>query len=289
MANTMLANAYDEVDPKTAERLRNCATKLIYTVDIEGKRLLKSANFCRVRLCPVCQWRRALKTYGQLSQIVAAIENERPRSYALLTLTIKNCLPSELKETLDFMSESFNRMMGYKRIKTTVKGWYRGQEITHNTIEGTFHPHYHVLLCLNKTYWKKGYIKKEDWQAMWKRAIRADYDPQINIKRVKGDNPSVIAECCKYMCKPGDYIIPQDWELSVDTVRLLSEVLHKRRFSAMSGEIAYWHKRLHLEDAETGDLVHVDTTEAIHDQVNQYEVYCWRTGYSQYMAGDLFE
>lgn len=59
MQNEYLATAYDEIDQRVAERLRTCATRLIYGIGEDGKRRLRAANFCRVRLCPICQWRRS--------------------------------------------------------------------------------------------------------------------------------------------------------------------------------------------------------------------------------------
>ena len=67
MQNEYLATAYDEIDQRVAERLRTCATRLIYGIGEDGKRRLRAANFCRVRLCPICQWRRSLKLYSQMS------------------------------------------------------------------------------------------------------------------------------------------------------------------------------------------------------------------------------
>ena len=36
--------------------LEECADALWFLQDAEGKRRLKSANFCRVRVCPMCNW-----------------------------------------------------------------------------------------------------------------------------------------------------------------------------------------------------------------------------------------
>ena len=97
MANEMLALAYDQVDINKAERLRQCATELVYSYDpTTGLKRLKSANFCSVRLCPMCQWRRALKTYLHMTKIYNAVEADRPRAYIYLTLTMRNMPLDEL-------------------------------------------------------------------------------------------------------------------------------------------------------------------------------------------------
>lgn len=44
------------------ERSRMCATVLQFKKDTERKRKLHQAYFCQLRLCPVCNWRRSLKS-----------------------------------------------------------------------------------------------------------------------------------------------------------------------------------------------------------------------------------
>ena len=48
--------------------LEHCADTLLFMQNAEGKKKLKSANFCRLRLCPMCQWRRSLKMFGQVKK-----------------------------------------------------------------------------------------------------------------------------------------------------------------------------------------------------------------------------
>ncbi|KYD03686.1 hypothetical protein B4144_3959 [Bacillus atrophaeus] len=47
--------------------------------------------------------------------------------------------------------------------------------------EDTYHPHFHVLLPV-----KKNYIKQADWTSLWKKALKLDYTPIVDIRRVKG-------------------------------------------------------------------------------------------------------
>lgn len=286
MANEMLALAYDQVDVNKAERLRQCATELVYTYDpTTGLKRLKSANFCRVRLCPMCQWRRALKTYLHMTKIYNAVEADRPRSYIYLTLTMRNMPLDELGGALDQLTAALNRLMGYARVKQSIKGWYRGIEITHNPNTNTYHPHVHMLLCVNKRYYKSNeYIKQSEWTEMWQRALRADYTPIIDVRRIKGDMGSAVAECAKYAVKESTLIHPDDWDLTVETVKVLDKVLNKRRFVAYGGIFKDWHRKLNLDDEQDGDLVYVDGDEPPTQQIDPIIVYTWRTGYSQYVV-----
>ena len=57
--------------------LEECADELWFLQDAEGKRRLKSANFCRVRVCPMCNWRRSLKLFSQVSAVADAILSDK--------------------------------------------------------------------------------------------------------------------------------------------------------------------------------------------------------------------
>ena len=106
-----------------------CGNVLVFNKLIEGIKLAY-AQFCQVRLCPMCTWRRSLKIATQNKQIVE-VANERQRlRWIFLTLTIKNVEGHELKDTIKHLMKSWNRFMGYKRIEDNNLGWFRGLEIT---------------------------------------------------------------------------------------------------------------------------------------------------------------
>ena len=181
MQNEYLATAYDEIDQRVAERLRTCATRLIYGIGEDGKRRLRAANFCRVRLCPICQWRRSLKLYSQMSQAMRYVSSQGAYAYAFLTLTVRNVTLDGLPGALDQICKGFFRLMKYREVKAAVHGWYRGIEITHNLDRNspefdTFHPHVHVVLVVKPSYFtSKYYLSQARWTELWKRATGIDY------------------------------------------------------------------------------------------------------------------
>ena len=95
------------------ERCRMCATVLKYKRDKKGKRTLHEAYFCQLRLCPVCNWRRSLKIFSQVSKIIQSIEEDKEYAYLFLTLTQKNVSAEELDKMLDDMMKAWNRFLGY--------------------------------------------------------------------------------------------------------------------------------------------------------------------------------
>ncbi|EIT7460209.1 protein rep, partial [Escherichia coli] len=96
----------------------------------ETRLRLREAHFCRVRHCPVCQWRRSLmwqaRFYQSLPRIVADYPDAR---WMFLTLTVRNCAIGELGEMLNRMNAAFQRMKVRKEFRP-VQGWIRTTEVT---------------------------------------------------------------------------------------------------------------------------------------------------------------
>ena len=296
MANELLSLAYQEIDESKAARLRECATWLSYRKENSGVLKLSRANFCRVRLCPVCQWRRSLKAFGQTTKIIKAYESEKQHSYAMLTLTAKNCTADELSTVIDNLMAAWGRLTRRTPWLKVVLGWYRGLEVTHNTdpmsaAYDTYHPHFHVLLAFRKSYFtSRYYLPQAEWARLWRESLRCDYDPIVDIRKCRPDSTGSLAaataEVTKYSTKSGDFIIPDDWDLTVETVRTLDKALNKRRFIAFGGELGELHRKLNLSDPEEGDLVHIDDENEECGEPAPEFMYFWYSGYRQYMGGN---
>lgn len=281
LSNAYIATAYDEIDINKSRRLRDCASWLEFVKGDDGMRL-HNANFCRVRLCPICAWRRSLKTYGQVSAVVDELGDDY--RYIFVTLTCRNCYPDELSDTITNLLKAFNLLIKYKVCKQAFKGIFRGLEVTHNVQANTYHPHLHLLVAVNKSYFSsRYYISQELLTNLWKKALKADYTPIVHIESIKQSKQKAIAEVAKYSTKASDIICFDDWDLTVDTVRVLDTSLNNRRLTGWYGVFRDYHKRLHLDDSEDGDLVHTETDINKADDEVQKIVYTWHTGYSQYI------
>lgn len=287
MANQLLALAYDKVNERKASRLRECGTFLSFILREDATKKLKGMNSCRVRLCPLCAWRRSLKVHAHTVQILDAMQGEY--AYVFLTLTVRNCAGNQLASELDKLMAAWQRLTQRKAFRVAVKGWYRGLEVTHNVNPlsasyDTFHPHFHCLLAVNKSYFtSRDYIKKADWTQLWQRALRVDYEPVVDVRRVKGTTSAAVAEAAKYTVKDADYIRPDDWDLTVNTVKILDFALDGRRLVAYGGEMKEWHKKLNLDDEVDGDLINVGDDESKAALTDREVCYFWHTGYGQYI------
>lgn len=277
--NGYIALAYDEIDVRKASRLRDCANWLAFSRKEDGTLKLHDARFCRVRLCPICQWRRSLKTFAQMSQVLDIAKSDGYQ-FLFLTLTMRNCSGSELSVELSRLLLSFNRLMKYKDVNAVVHGFYRGCEVTHNTLDDTYHPHLHVVLAVKSTYFRGSYYLSQDkWTSLWQRALQVDYTPIVDIRKCKG-GAKAIAEACKYAVKPSDIINFDDWEMTVDSLKILDKALESRRFVGLGGVLKDIHKQLHLDDIDDGDLVQIDGDKPEDSATVEELVFFWN-GYSR--------
>jgi plasmid rolling circle replication initiator protein Rep len=235
---------------KYGERVSFCSQMLEFGLnaaeDDTIKLKLRSAKFCRVRHCPVCQWRRSLmwkaKAYIILPKIVSKYPTHR---WLFMTLTQKNVPITELRETLIQMNKGFKRMIERKIFPAV--GWLRSMEVTRGR-DGNAHPHFHCLLMVPASYFSHGYIKQHEWAALWRDCMRLDYNPIMDIQAVKkGSTPSdLIPELIKYCTKETDMAVDREWFLELTTQ------LHQMRAIATGGVLKE-HLR-ELED-EPDDLI----------------------------------
>lgn len=282
----LLADSYERLArEKKAERVRSCGDFLEFAHEISpdgvvsesGK--LHHANFCRDRLCPMCAWRRSYKIFGQVSQIMEKIGTKY--RYLFVTLTVPNVTGLELPGAIDDLMKSFHRFIGYARLRF-IKGFFRVLEITRNNDKksksyGTYHPHFHVIVAVNPSYFKsKEYLKRDDWLKLWQKATRDDTITQVDVRTVKAKDgealrdettesyvkilSSAVAEVAKYPMKSSDYLSISDLTLRDSVIDTFAVALQSRRLTAFGGVFKDAFESLKLDDPEDGDLVHINQT-----------------------------
>ncbi len=283
---------------KKADRLNNCGMHLYFNEfsDGNGSKTMKitHAESCRVRLCPLCTWRRSLKIHAHMRKILEHMQQEGKYEYIFVTLTVPNVTADKLNDKIDELMTAWNRLQTYKQYKNAVKGWYRGLEITHNVNPlspsyDTYHPHFHCIMAVNKSYFtSRDYIKQPEWLEIWRKATRDNSILHLNVKKVKpkkGADPTdiigAVCEVTKYTVKNEDYILPKDWNMTMDSVEVLDKALNARRLVAFGGAMKEWHKKLNLDDEIDGNLI--EDGEDINGELIRERCATWKVGYQQYV------
>lgn len=248
--------------------LEHCGDTLTFLQNAEGKKKLKTANFCRLRLCPMCQWRRSLKMFGQVQMITDKIlERDKSTRFLFATFTVKNVDAENLETCINILNNKFLYLVSKnktfapaKKLKQNLLGYLKAVEVTYNTKDKTYHPHLHVIFAVKSTFFKNSsnYMTKKEWINLWQQALGVDYKPQTDIRAIKSGTAKAVAEVAKYPVKAAP-ILKLDDDEAVEVLKTLTLSLNKKRFVSYGGIFKTVKEELKLADVETDkDLVNTD-------------------------------
>lgn len=267
-----LAKLYESVGySRYSERVSECSRLLTYALkakdDGEIKLKLREARFCRVRHCLVCQWRRSLMWRARFFKALPEIQASYPTGrWILLTLTVRNCELSQLRQTLTLMNSAWQRLTQRKIFPAL--GFVKGVEVTRG-IDGTAHPHFHCLMLVPAGYFSRGYISQANWGTLWQSCLKSDYIPMVDIRVIKPDKATLnatpdasnvammkgICETLKYCVKPADLLADPQW------LDELTKQLQKTRAISVGGCLKEFFSEDDPEDLINGDIEEDEKTE----------------------------
>lgn len=259
---------YSQTDfARYAQRIGQCSQMLEFAFKSDDAGVvalkLQSARFCRVRYCPVCQWRRSLMWRARFFKAMPQILQNYPTArFVFLTLTVKNCDLLELKNTLLWMNNAWKLLT--KRKEFPAIGFIKTVEVTRNSTDNTAHPHFHVILMVKPSYFTHGYLSQAKWTELWKSCLKVDYTPIVNAKAIKPpknadkyENSSLDAAIIASLCETLKYSVKES-DLTFDAKWLgeLTNQLHKTRAISVGGVF-----KQYLSEEEPEDLIHTDLSD----------------------------
>ncbi|HDK3863256.1 TPA: protein rep [Staphylococcus aureus] len=257
--------------------VRECNTFLSFVADktLEKKKLYK-ANPCKNRFCPMCAWRKARKDALGLSLMMQYVKQEEQKEFIFLTLTTPNVTSEHLEDEIKHYNESFRRLSNRKHFKSIAKGYVRKLEITYNQKRDDYNPHFHVLIAVNKSYFKdtKAYISQKEWLNLWRDVTGNSKITQVHVQKVKQNNNKELYEMAKYSGKDSDYLVNQKVFDAFYTALKGKQVL------VYSG--LFKDARKKLKNGELDYLKESDPTEYI------YQIfYVWNQ--KEYLASEIYD
>jgi plasmid rolling circle replication initiator protein Rep len=193
-------------------RINFCGEFLSFMANKDlSKRKIFGGNFCGNRFCPMCAWRQAKKDALKISICMKYIELEHKKSFIFLTLTAPNITGDKLSDEVTKYNLAFKNLIKRKEVKAINKGYIRKLEITYNENSDTYHPHFHVVIAVNESYFKsRDYIKQEKWLHMWRDVMENPTITQVDVRRMKKDTENKeILEIAKYAAKDSEMMINQ--------------------------------------------------------------------------------
>ncbi len=255
-----------------AGRISGCSGLLEFVAAIDSQTglqefRLKSARFCRVPRCPVCQWRRSLMWRAKAFKILPKLFEDYPKArFIFLTLTVRNCHLEDLRQTLASMNAAWNRLVQRKHFPAL--GWIKAVEVTRDKDDWA-HPHFHCLLMVPPGYFAKPYLSQAKWSELWQKSLRVQYTPIVDVRVVKSEtklNNSMlesVLETLKYSVKPQDLVGGSDPEVDSKWLVELTKQLYKTKSIATGGLLKEYLKVL---ESEPEDFIH--TEESLEGQID---------------------
>ncbi len=216
----LVATALQEISnmEQKARHLWECGTYL----ELDGNGRLVKSNLCRERWCPLCQWRRSLRVYGQVQQMLGWLAPQKFK-YLHLVLTVPNCSGDDLKTLCDWLYRRSTAMFSdrlYSRrdqlaplahCKHSFRGIVRALEVTYNSDTDLYHPHLHCLIAVKPSYFNNpaDYYSQQKLSVLWTGYAAPTFGMKdgelfvLHVQRVKdSEQDNAVAEVAKYAVKP---------------------------------------------------------------------------------------
>lgn len=150
-----------------------------------------TSHYCRSRWCIICN---RIRAGVRINRYVPVFEEwDQDGGVQFVTLTVPNCEGEDLRATLE---EMLHQLKLCRRQLRRTRGLeykaVRSIEVTYNSNNGTFHPHFHIAVCSRSA----AIALRDEWLKRWDEASRAAQD----VTAWDGDTGS-LKELVKYPTK----------------------------------------------------------------------------------------
>lgn len=222
---------------KTINRFETCSSWFQHLTNQEmSVKRLHNTDACGNRFCPICTWKTAKKDAIKISIMMDAVKEVEDKEYLFLTLTAPSISGEELRDEIDRFNKAVNRLFKRRNVNRVVKGYIRKLEVTTdqekliteelykrkkdyydlrglkandpNPTYNTYHPHMHIIVVVNKSYFaSRDFIKQAEWLEMWRGCMRDNSITQVDARKVhstKSGNSKAVLEIAKYSAKGSD-------------------------------------------------------------------------------------
>lgn len=251
---------------KIADRMRNCGGVIPVDVYDTGHRMMgRGVRFCGCRLCNGCQSLKADYMFRKVLAVVEEVRSRQPELVPLfLTFTVPNRPYAELAAALEEMQRGRHRLRNRKdHISRLLQDAFWQLETTVNAETRTFHPHYHVLTFVPKSYFKSAdYVSQRELQATWEEAMGLPMCI-VDMRRVNANKIEelrrAIREVTKYITKDGslDDLERRTADEAVDIVGGLHRGLKGKRAYSFTGLLRKVKRELGIKEADEADMEEV--------------------------------
>jgi len=285
--------AEEKMTPNTYRRLCECGSWIdMYTDKDLTKFKVHQANFCKNRFCPMCAWRQAKKDALKVSVMMDYAEDVYDMRYIFVTLTAPNVTGDKLIDAIKQYNKAFKALLLRKEIIPISQGFIRKLEVTYDGEEtitrdmwegtgrhknkaranyymrrgfdigdanpnyDTYHPHFHCIFAVKKSYFdSRYYVKQEKWLNLWRAVMKDESITQVRVQRVRkipGKGGKAVNEIAKYAAKDTDMTQSQE------VYNTFYDALKGRQVLTFGGVFIGANKK--FKDKELDDYIALDDT-----------------------------
>lgn len=210
---------------KRVEAMQTCRNVIKYAVafasgsdtSITAKKLLR-VNTCKNRFCPGCQKAKAINDALDIMTLTRYLMKEKKYRPLFITLTVPNVEGADLDEQIRKMNKDIDKLFMRKAYKTNFKAWIVKLEVTRNKENNTYHPHFHILAFVHKSYFYErnadNFISIPMLRKDWQEVSADERITQVDIRKAKGrtkaDREKAVLELAKYTAKSSDFLDSQE-------------------------------------------------------------------------------
>lgn len=236
------------------DRLKECGNFIKFqSSEDKTKFILAGGNFCNNRFCPFCSWLKAKKTAFELLELIKVVEYKEKFAFLFITLTVPNVPKESLREEIENFNISFNRLWKTKEFKAFNKGFIRKLEITYNEERNDYHPHFHLVVAVNKSYFtSRDYMSKRRLLELWQRATRNPNITQVDIKPCRMDTVKQVMELATYSAKQGELYS------SKEVFDGFYEGLFRKKLLVYNGIFKEYKKKIEVGEVNPAEVIELN-------------------------------
>lgn len=236
------------------DRLKECGNFIKFQAsEDKTKFILAGGNFCKNRFCPFCSWLKAKRTAFELLELIKVVEYKEKFAFLFITLTVPNTPRERLREEIENFNKSFKRLFQTEEFKAFNKGFIRKLEITYNEKRNDYHPHFHLVVAVNKSYFKsRNYMSKRRLLELWQRATRNPAITQVDIKPCRMDTIKQVMELATYSAKQGDLYS------SKEVFDAFYEGLFRKKLLVYNGVFKEYKKKIDTGEVDPAEVIELN-------------------------------
>jgi len=269
---------------KRASKIRDCGKNLVFALNIQHERKLKSAMFCKDVMCPVCNWRRSIKRKMELEKHINVLQYKGfththadkththiVKDFSHVTFTLKSTF--DIEGTVNRLWQSWRKLQRRAWYKKMFLGAYCSIEYTYNDSNG-YHPHLHCLLAWNDEWVSKFKcggkfpVKLKCWQDLTNFLIKDEWEKitgDSRVVNVKNKTKKSLHEVTKYITNFKNLFNGADGGERV--IEMAKELKGRRKY-----QVSGCFRNM---DINEDDLIHIDEEKFAYEDIVGYEEWIW--------------